>query len=117
MEDGGDKPDRHGRELPGRVTLELSMSLKLHWFLPTTVDSRTVVPFGPDGHGRAPTIAYLAQIARAADQPGYEGVLPPTGTWCEDAWWVTAALIRETARLKFLVAFRPGALSPTLAAQ
>ena len=57
------------------------MSIKLHWFLPTTVDSRTVIPFGPDGHRRAPTIDYLAQIARAADQLGYEGVLTPTGTW------------------------------------
>ena len=93
------------------------MSIKLHWFLPTTVDSRTVIPFGPDGHRRAPTIDYLAQIARAADQLGYEGVLTPTGTWCEDAWLVTAALLRETKRLKFLVAFRPNALSPTLAAQ
>ena len=55
------------------------MSLKLHWFLPTTVDSRTVVPFGADGHRRAPTIDYLAQIARAADQLGFEGVLTPDG--------------------------------------
>lgn len=93
------------------------MSLSLHWFLPTTVDSRTVIPFGPDGHRRAPTIDYLAQVARAADQLGYTGVLTPTGTWCEDAWLVTAALLRETSRLKFLVAFRPGALTPTLAAQ
>jgi alkanesulfonate monooxygenase len=30
---------------------------------------------------------------------------------------VTAALMRETERLKFLVAFRPGSLTPTLAAQ
>jgi alkanesulfonate monooxygenase len=44
-------------------------------------------------------------------------VLTPTGTWCEDAWLTTAALIRETRRLKFLVAFRPGLSSPTLAAQ
>ncbi len=93
------------------------MPLALHWFLPTTVDSRTVIPFGDDGHGRAPTIDYLAQVARAADQLGYTGVLTPTGTWCEDAWLVTAALLRETKRLKFLVAFRPGALTPTLAAQ
>lgn len=93
------------------------MSLALHWFLPTTVDSRTVVPFGPDGHGRPPTLDYLAQVAQAADRLGFVGVLTPTGTWCEDAWLVTASLIRETRRLKFLVAFRPGALSPTLAAQ
>lgn len=93
------------------------MPVTLHWFLPTTIDSRTVVPFGEHGHARPPTIDYLAQIARAADQLGFEGVLTPTGTWCEDAWLVTAALLRETERLKFLVAFRPGALSPTLAAQ
>ena len=93
------------------------MSIKLHWFLPTAGDSRTVVPFGEGGHSRPPTIDYLAQIAQAADRLGYEGVLTPTGTWCEDAWVVTAALLRETERLKFLVAFRPNAITPTLAAQ
>lgn len=93
------------------------MPLALHWFLPTTVDSRTVVPFGPDGHSRPPTLDYLSQVAQAADRLGYEAVLTPTGTWCEDAWLVTAALIQQTKRLKFLVAFRPGSLSPTLAAQ
>jgi len=56
-------------------------------------------------------------VARAADQLGYEAVLTPTGTWCEDAWLTTAALIRDTRNLKFLVAFRPGLVSPTLAAQ
>lgn len=93
------------------------VSLKIHWFLPTAGDSRTVVPFGDDGHSRPPTIDYLAQIAQAADRLGYEGVLTPTGTWCEDAWLVTAALLRETERLKFLVAFRPNSITPTLAAQ
>lgn len=93
------------------------MSLVLHWFLPTSGDSRTVIPLGPSGHHRPPTIDYLAEVAQAADRLGFEGVLTPTGTWCEDAWLVTAALIRETRRLKFLVAFRPGSLTPTLAAQ
>jgi alkanesulfonate monooxygenase len=93
------------------------MTIKVHWFLPTAGDSRTVVPFAENGHRRPPTIDYLAEIARAADRLGYEGVLTPTGTWCEDAWLVTSALIRETERLKFLVAFRPGSLTPTLAAQ
>ena len=93
------------------------MPIGVHWFLPTSGDSRTVVPFGPDGHRRPPTIDYLAQVARAADDLGFEAVLTPTGTWCEDAWLVTAALLRETKRLKFLVAFRPNSISPTLAAQ
>ena len=93
------------------------MSIRLHWFLPTSGDSRTVVPMGAHGHRRAPTIDYLAEVARTAENLGFEAVLTPTGTWCEDAWIVTAALMRETRKLKFLVAFRPGVISPTLAAQ
>ncbi len=119
------------------------MSLVFHWFLPTSGDGRAIVgrghsvPLedqvpvtgspaggrGPGDHGgawsaaRPPDIDYLAQVARAAEQLGFTGVLTPTGTWCEDAWLVTAALIRETQRLKYLVAFRPGYTSPTLAAQ
>ncbi|MFY0406692.1 LLM class flavin-dependent oxidoreductase [Solicola sp. PLA-1-18] len=108
------------------------MNLALHWFLPTTGDGRTLVGGGhsvPQDIGRGPgaagsaarfrppTIEYLAQVARTADTLGFTGVLTPTGTWCEDSWLTTAALLRETTNLKFLVAFRPGALSPTLAAQ
>ena len=44
-------------------------------------------------------------------------MLTPTGTWCEDAWLTSAALLAETEKLKFLVAFRPGLVPPTLAAQ
>ncbi|NUR06776.1 MAG: LLM class flavin-dependent oxidoreductase [Nocardioidaceae bacterium] len=108
------------------------MSIKLHWFLPTTGDARGLVGGGhsvPQGvgrpvdgagtanHFREADIDYLASIARTADHLGFEGVLTPTGTWCEDAWLVTSALIRETRNLKFLVAFRPGVTSPTLSAQ
>jgi len=99
------------------------MTISLHWFLPTSGDGRTIVERfhanksrGPAA-GRQPDIDYLSQVARAAERLGFEGVLTPTGTWCEDAWLTTAALIRETTRLKFLVAFRPGVISPTLAAQ
>ncbi|WP_345438107.1 LLM class flavin-dependent oxidoreductase [Actinoallomurus vinaceus] len=97
------------------------MVTAFHWFLPTSGDGRTLVGggHGADVRGvqREPDIEYLAQIARTAEQLGFEGVLTPTGTLCEDAWLTTAALTRETTRLKFLVAFRPGVLSPTLAAQ
>lgn len=91
--------------------------LKIHWFLPTGGDSRDVLPEGEDAHWRAPSHAYLAQIASACDELGYEGLLTPCGTGCEDAWLATASLIPLTRRVKFLVAFRPGFLAPTLAAQ
>ncbi|RJQ76551.1 LLM class flavin-dependent oxidoreductase [Pseudonocardiaceae bacterium YIM PH 21723] len=99
------------------------MSITLHWFLPTAGDSRYVVDVFHSSTERSasihrdPDIDYLGQIARSAEQLGFEGVLTPTGTWCEDAWLTTAALISQTQKLKFLVAFRPGVLSPTLAAQ
>ncbi|WP_328357244.1 LLM class flavin-dependent oxidoreductase [Mycobacterium sp. NBC_00419] len=100
------------------------MSAKFFWFLPTNGDSRSIVGAShasshhaiPEGY-RAPTRRYLAEIARAADRLGYEGVLTPTGTWCEDAWLTASAMLAETERLKFLVAFRPGLVPPTLAAQ
>ncbi|WP_405089768.1 LLM class flavin-dependent oxidoreductase [Micromonospora sp. NBC_01392] len=99
------------------------MSLTFHWFLPTYGDSRDIVggghgvPVGTAGGARPADVAYLGQIARSAEQLGFVGALTPTGAWCEDAWLTTAMLTQVTERLRFLVAFRPGLLSPTLAAQ
>nr|BFE47464.1 hypothetical protein GCM10017745_08910 [Saccharothrix mutabilis subsp. capreolus] len=99
------------------------MSVVLHWFLPTSGDGRTVVERFHANRaqgGPAPRdagIDHLEQVAVAAERNGFEGALTPTGTWCEDAWLTRAALIARTRRLKFPVAFRPGVISPTLAAQ
>ncbi|WP_127781773.1 LLM class flavin-dependent oxidoreductase [Rhodococcus sp. X156] len=96
------------------------MSLRFHWFLPTYGDSRNLMA---GGHGssmsgdRPATLKYLNQIGAAAETNGFEAVLTPTGQWCEDAWLTTAMMIDATETLKFLVALRPGLMSPTLAAQ
>lgn len=95
----------------------MSSQLTLHWFLPTGGDSRELAPAGPDDHQRPPDHDYLLQVAQAAEHLGFEGMLTPAGTLCEDAWLATASLLGRTERIKFLVAFRPGFLSPTLAAQ
>jgi alkanesulfonate monooxygenase len=107
------------------------MGIVLHWFLPTNGDSRTDLSLGNavgaagsratgdgtgDGSERAPGIRYIGQIARSAEQLGFTGALTPTSSWCEDAWIMTAGLTQVTERLAFLVAFRPGLMSPTLAA-
>jgi len=97
--------------------------LTFHWFLPTNGgDGRHIVGGGhgaqaPDAGTRAASVPYLGQIARSAEQLGYVGALTPTGAWCEDAWITTAMLSSVSERLKFLVAFRPGLISPFLAAQ
>ena len=103
------------------------MTARLHWFLPTTGDSRADLSHGDAvgrrpgedaGHGQRPgSPAYLGQVARAAEQVGFEAALTPISSWCPDPWVLTAALTQQTERLKFLVAFRPAFLSPTLAAQ
>ncbi len=80
------------------------MSLAFGWFLPTTGDGRPIAGRGhsppltcglgetggrpPPGAAasRAPDTGYLAQAAQAAGRMGFEAVLTPAGTWCEDAW-------------------------------
>ncbi len=110
----------------------MTSHLTFDWFLPTTGDSRALVggghsgptDLGRDGGSadtasayREPDLRYLAHVARTAEDLGFDAVLTPTGTPCEDAWVVASALIPETTRLKFLVALRPGLVSPTLLAQ
>jgi len=90
------------------------MSVSVFWFLPTHGDGHylgTAEGSRPVDHG------YLQQIAQAADRLGFGGVLIPTGRSCEDAWLVAASLIPVTHRLRFLVALRPGVISPTQAAR
>ena len=84
------------------------------WFIPTHGDGRYL---GTSEAGRATSHAYMRQIAQAVDDLGYEGVLLPTGASCEDAWLVASSMIPLTKRLKFLVAIRPGLMSPSLAAR
>lgn len=86
----------------------------IFWFLPTHGDGRYL---GTHIGAREVDHGYLAQIAQAADRLGYHGVLIPTGRSCEDSWVVASSLIALTKNLRFLIAFRPGLLNPTLAAR
>ncbi|WP_312341466.1 FMNH2-dependent alkanesulfonate monooxygenase [Stutzerimonas nitrititolerans] len=90
------------------------MSLNIFWFLPTHGDGKYL---GTAEGARAVDHGYLTQIAQAADRLGFGGVLIPTGRSCEDSWLVAASLIPLTQQLKFLVALRPGIISPTVAAR
>ncbi|CAN7455502.1 FMNH2-dependent alkanesulfonate monooxygenase [Variovorax sp. LjRoot290] len=88
--------------------------MQVFWFLPTHGDSRYL---GTTEGARPVDLAYLQQVAGAADQLGYEGVLIPTGRSCEDPWVIAASLVGATRQLKFLVAVRPGLHQPSLAAR
>lgn len=94
--------------------------LRWHWFLPTSGDGRNVTNvvdrLGQTAMPRPADVEYLAEVAKAAERAGFEAVLTPTGSGCEDAWVTCAAVAQHTEKLKFIVAFRPDAIQPAWAA-
>ena len=88
--------------------------MELFWFIPTHGDGRYLASgIG----GRAGSLSYLKQIAQAIDHLGFTGALLPTGRSCEDAWVVASSLMSVTEKMRFLVAIRPGLMSPGVAAR
>lgn len=88
------------------------MSIDFGWFLPTMGDTEIIGP-----PTRQPTIEYLTEVAKAAEDAGFVFALVPVGTTCEDAWLASSVVAARTDKLKFLVAMRPGFISPTVAAK
>lgn len=85
---------------------------EIFWFIPGAGDGRHLgAATRPNG------FAYLTSIAQAADILGFDGVLLPTGGLSEDTIVIGSALLSLTRRLRFLVAVRPGLISPILAAR
>jgi alkanesulfonate monooxygenase len=89
---------------------EPAKPLEIFWFIPVTGDGSYL---GTEVGNRSADFPYLRQIAQAADQLGFGGVLIPVGSHCEDPWITAAALAPHTERLKFLAALRPGLATPT----
>jgi alkanesulfonate monooxygenase len=88
--------------------------MEINWFIPLHGDGRYLAS---SDQARPTSLDYLSQVAQAIDSLGYAGALLPIGRTCEDAWIGASALIPSTKRLKFIIALRPGAISPTLAAR
>ncbi|WP_017314537.1 FMNH2-dependent alkanesulfonate monooxygenase [Mastigocladopsis repens] len=88
--------------------------MELLWFIPTHGDGRYLATaIG----GRECNFVYFQQIAQAVDNLGFTGALLPTGRSCEDAWILASSLIAVTRQIRFLVAIRPGLMSPGMAAR
>ncbi|MBD2629804.1 FMNH2-dependent alkanesulfonate monooxygenase [Trichormus variabilis] len=88
--------------------------MQVLWFIPTHGDGRYL---GTAIGGRSVNFDYWRQIAQAVDQLGYTGALLPTGRSCEDAWVLASSLVTHTKKMRFLVAIRPGLMSPGIAAR
>jgi alkanesulfonate monooxygenase len=93
---------------------------RYHWFLPSSGDGRNITD-ALDGKAdvhiaRPVSIKYLSEIAQAAENVGFEGVLTPTGTGCDDSWILCSAVAQHCRRIKPIVAFRPSSIAPAWAA-
>lgn len=88
--------------------------MEVAWFLPAHYDGRRI---GTEKEARAPTLGYLADVARVADRFGFSSILLPTGYNYEDAWVIASTLVPFTERLRFIVALRPGLMTATVAAR
>lgn len=94
--------------------LQSDRPLDFFWFIPTHGDGSYL---GSENQQRPQEFGYFKEIAQAVDRLGFPGVLLPTGQNCEDSWITAAGLASHTERLKFLVALRPGVVSPAFAAR
>jgi alkanesulfonate monooxygenase len=99
------------------------MTVEFSWHVPCGGDGRWMSRQRPE---RAPRVDYLAQIARAAEQVGFDRVLVPTaftngnhGLDAEyaEAYTVGLACLAATERIRVTVAHRPGFVNPGLFAQ
>jgi alkanesulfonate monooxygenase len=96
---------------------------RFDWFIPIDGDG---VHIGTERAERPPSFEYLREVVQTAEDEGYYSLLIPTrfanGLFDERAplaetWTMTTALAAVTKRIRFLVAVRPGFISPGLFAQ
>jgi alkanesulfonate monooxygenase len=86
----------------------------MFWYLPSHGDG----PYLGSTEGARPAdFGYMRDIAVAADRLGFGGILLPTGNFCLDSWTLGSALAPLTEKLRFLLALRPGVLTPAMAAR
>ena len=88
------------------------MTIDFGWFLPTMGDTEIIGP-----PTREASLDYLTTCAKTAEDAGFVFMLVPVGTTCEDAWLASGMVAARVEKMKFLVAMRPGFVSPTVAAK
>ena len=96
---------------------------KFDWFIPIDGDGAHI---GTVRAERPPTFEYLRDVVETAERNGFYSLLIPTrfanGLFEETAplaetWTTVTALAAVTSKIRFLVAVRPGFISPGLFAQ
>ena len=96
---------------------------RFDWFIPIDGDGAHI---GTRRAERPPTFEYLRDVVETAEACGFHSLLIPTrfanglfeeGAPLAETWTMATALAAVTSRIRFLVAVRPGFISPGLFAQ
>src|ERR1700756_5414657 len=88
--------------------------LEFGWYLPTHGDTTA---YGL-AEAQIPGSAELCdRVVHAAEKAGFEYLLIPVGSTCWEAWISGAFMAARSARIKPLVAARPGYINPVLMAK
>ena len=93
------------------------------WFVPIDGDGEHI---GTARAERPPTFAMLREVVQTAEDHGYRSLLIPTrfanglfeaGAPLAETWTTATALVTSTARIRLLIAVRPGFVATPLFAQ
>ena len=89
------------------------MTVSFAWYAPTHGDGfhmgcAAEIEATPD---------YIVEVARAAEEIGFESILIPAGPTCMDALITATHIVNHTKRIRPLPAIRPGFVAPTVAAK
>jgi alkanesulfonate monooxygenase len=90
------------------------MAVEFGWFIPTWGDTTA---FGRRDAEIEPSLELFTDVARKAEDAGFEYLLVPVQTNCWDAYITCAVVAARTTRIAPLVAARPGFIAPTVMAK
>ncbi|MGA7803202.1 LLM class flavin-dependent oxidoreductase [Bradyrhizobium sp.] len=88
--------------------------LEFGWYLPTHGDTTA---YGVPEAEVAGSPELCERVVSAAEQAGFECLLIPVGLTCWEAWIAGAFMAARSARIKPLIAARPGYINPVLLAK
>ena len=93
----------------------MSTQPRVHWALP--VDAKSNGKEAQADHSGQVDLDKLVRFVRQADESPIESLLTPFGFHMPDPFPLLGMLSQVSRRVKYLLAYRPGLMSPTLFVQ
>lgn len=88
--------------------------LEFGWYLPTHGDT---IAFNDPATDIPPSLELFERIVEAAETAGFEYLLIPVGVTCWEAYMAGAYMAARHARIRPLIAARPGYINPVMLAK